>query len=592
MATDQGQPFPFLIPFGEFRRVASFESMIVTALHRVGVTDVTAAAFAHLVAKQRCVLLLDGFDELLEERPDEARKNLRELIETLRGAGRVMVTARATFFRTSTDVADFLEHGMSADDVSIVDLRPFDARQRRELVQKLADDQRTINYINRIFDMEGISEAMGSPLLLKETIEALADSEVRKKLTSTIKRSDLFTVLEASVYARERKRHEHKFPDRVQARFVASAAEEMLRANARGFDGELFQVLALEAAAAYNFEAPEADFAQLADHHFLTVDHASDVVRFNHQVFREYFQAKAMHRAVQEGDFVWIAAVLIDRPLPEEVARFYAEVADGEQAFSDLCELVAGSVNAGYVARNLAILCRAFGTRVSVNALLATVGTAVGIELQLARVDLSTFDFGERIFEKLELLNCDCTAASFADSVIRELSLSGTKLADANFASGSPEVLQLEYGQREFEPTKIAASLTKLGATGLERSEGEAAEAQDNWREHVKGLVTARVKKFHSGAAGASHLWDTTISERNLLGGLSPVDRHATTGALVPEMVRQGVMTKHREYSNVNYRLTESGKTDGARLLESGEAVGTILAVLDALAPIESELSV
>ena len=69
--------------------------------------------------------MLDGFDELLEERPDEARKNLRELIETLEGKGRVVVTARATFFRTSADVADFLENFLSPDDVRVVDLLSF-----------------------------------------------------------------------------------------------------------------------------------------------------------------------------------------------------------------------------------------------------------------------------------------------------------------------------------------------------------------------------------------------------------------------------------------------------------------------------------
>ena len=176
------EPFPFLVPFGEFRRVASFESMIVTALHSRGVADVMAGAFAHLVQRRRCVLLLDGFDELLEERPEEARKNLRELLETLGPDSRVMVTARSTFFRTSTDVADFLEHGISADDVTIVDLRPFDASQRQELVQRLTTNQRTISYINTILGVTGVSEAMGSPLLLRETIEALQSPQIRSQL--------------------------------------------------------------------------------------------------------------------------------------------------------------------------------------------------------------------------------------------------------------------------------------------------------------------------------------------------------------------------------------------------------------------------
>ena len=125
-------PLPFLLPFGQFRRVAEFEGMILTSIQHKGITDFTAAAFAYLVQRQRCVLMLDGFDELLEERPEEAQKNLRELIETLSGQGRIILTARSTFFRTSTDVSDFLQNYVSDEDVTVLDLQPFDASQRRQ----------------------------------------------------------------------------------------------------------------------------------------------------------------------------------------------------------------------------------------------------------------------------------------------------------------------------------------------------------------------------------------------------------------------------------------------------------------------------
>ena len=331
--------------------------MIVTALHSRGVADVMAGAFAHLVQRRRCVLLLDGFDELLEERPEEARKNLRELLETLGPESRVMVTARSTFFRTSTDVADFLEHGISAADVTIVDLRPFDAQQRQELVQRLTSSQRTISYINDILGVAGVSEAMGSPLLLRETIEALQSPEIRSQLSTATRRRGLFRVLEGSVYERERQRQGHKFNDRVQARFIERAAEEMLRANVRGFDRESIDVLALEAAEDFDFQAPQEDFAQLSDHHFFAVDHAESVVRFNHQVFREYFQAKALlHGSTTKAS--WVRTVLQERPLPEEVSQFVAELGNGEDVFGLICDSCRSVGSRGLLVRNLCVACR------------------------------------------------------------------------------------------------------------------------------------------------------------------------------------------------------------------------------------------
>lgn len=578
-------PFPFLLPFGEFRRVASFESMILWALQNRGVHDVHSAAFAHLVQHQRCVLLLDGFDELLEERPDEAQKNLRELIETLRGASRVMVTARSTFFRTSTDVADFLEHGLPAEDVTVVDLRPFDATQRAQLVQKLSPDQTTIRYVNQILELDGMKEAMGSPLLLRETIDALKDLKVRTRLTTKTRRSGLFKVLEASVYERERQRHGHKFSDRVQNRLVERAAQEMLRANVRGFDRESIDVLALEAAEDFGFEAPESHFAQLADHHFFVVDHASSEVRFNHQVFREYFQAKAIIRACSEGRSDWVTEALGARPLPEEVGRFLAEAEGGDAVFADICRGIGAVASGiGYLASNLAELCGAFKTRRALDWLFETVDPAVAVDLQLDGVDLTRLDFGERMFDRLQLVDCDVREARFSRARIGELSISNCDLTDASFAPGVPEVLQLDFGAREFEPLKIQRALRRLGVVGLEADKAVEQTLGQSWRDRVREILLSRLRRFVSGHAGQAILWDQSISEKNLFGGLDSVARGIAGQLIVPEMIRQNLVTRHREHNQVVFRLTDAAKDDARALIVDGIEQGRILAVLDGVA--------
>ena len=83
----------------------------------------------------------------------------------------------------------------------------------------------------------------------------------------------------------------------------------MLQANVRGFEMDGVQVLAAEAAGEFDFDASPSDLARLADHHFLTVDPNSDEVRFNHQVFREYFQAAAIVASVAAGKASWMVAI-------------------------------------------------------------------------------------------------------------------------------------------------------------------------------------------------------------------------------------------------------------------------------------------
>jgi hypothetical protein len=575
-------PLPFLLPFGQFRRVAEFEGMILSAIQRKGITDFTAAAFASLVQKQRCILMLDGFDELLEERPEEAQKNLRELIETLSGQGRIVVTARSTFFRTSTDVADFLEHYLSVDDVTVVDLLPFDAGQRKELVQRLAPNQTVINAINKILDTEGVREAMGSPLLLRETVAALTDSDVRRKLPSRAQRKDIFGVLEPSVYGRERERHGHKFPDRVQRGFLQLLAREMLQANVRGFDMEGVQVVATEAAERFNFVASASELARLADHHFVTVDRDSDEVRFNHQVFREYFQATALTEAAKNGESEWVVSVLAARPLPEEVAAFVAEIEP--LGFVETLLTCAGPINHGanYLIRNLSILCAAFRNRVAIESLLRATDEAVPLAFRIADVGLEGTNWSARVLDGMEFVNCDLSGALFDGAQIREIAFQNCNLENASFDGALPDSIQFDYGPRLFG-TSVVEALRTRGIAHLESEKETIENLEQSWRGYVKELLISRMRRFYIAGTDGSKgsRWDVSILELNLLGGLNQLDRRYSVSELIPELVKNRVLVRVREHGNVVYRLSDDAKDHARRLIEDGEASGPIETVLD-----------
>ena len=579
----QAKPkFPYLINFGDFRRLASFEGMILTSLQAKGITDYTAAAFAYLVTRSRVVLFLDGFDELLEERPDEAQKNLRELIETLEGKGKVIITARSTFFRTSDDVADFLAYYLEPSQVTVLDLAPFDEAQRRDLVSRRvarepkAEQARQQNRIQNFVNSEGLAEAMGSPLLLNETIDALLD-EGTTKFDQGTGRSGLFAALETSVYERERVRKTHRYSDEAQRMFLRSLAEELLRSNARGFDWEEVQVAASEAG------DPEDDdpvqINMMADHHFLTVNSAETEVQFNHQVFREYFQAKAFVNGSLDGSDGWPTVMMAERPLPEGVTKFLVEL-DHEQLIPEhLLKLLKGIRNPRErLVNNVANICSAYGDTGLINKLLATVPADVPLDLTLKAQDFREASFNDRFFTSLKLIDVDVRGAAFNGTTINELTIADTDVTGADVSGLTVESLTIDFGERIFGTVKSLAALAKLGAdAGLTEGEPAAAIVTTS-NDKVKAVLASRLKRYYNpGEEGAPDgKWQKAIVERNLLGGVSPTEIKFVRSQVIPALLRAGVLVRKRAHGQVIFELTPAGEDAARVLLENDKFVGCV----------------
>jgi hypothetical protein len=427
-------------------------------------------------------------------------------------------------------------------------------------------------------------EAMGSPLLLRETVEALTHRDVRRGLPPRAQRKDIFGVLEASVYERERERHGHKFPDRIQRRYLQLLAREMLQANLRGFDMEAVQVLSTEAAEEFNVVASPSEVARLADHHFVTVDQNSDEVRFNHQVFREYFQAAALAAAAKAGESEWIVSVLAARPVPEEVAAFVAELEPPSFVQTLLGCTGPISHGANYLSRNISLVCAAFRSGEATTSLLKAMDKSVQLGFRITNVDLGGTDWSGRILDGMEFINCDLSGARFDGATIPEIAFQNCKLEGTSFDNALPHSVQFDYGPRLFG-TSVLEALRARGVAQLEEEEQTLEDLEHDWRVHVKDLLTARMRRFYVGGTDGSKgsRWDTSISELNLLGGLSQYDRRYISSELIPRLVKGGVLTRARDHNNVVYRLRDDAKDDARRLIEDGEVSGLVEAVLERL---------
>lgn len=97
-------PIPFLIPFSQYKRLTSFDGIILERLNSFGTLDIRAQGFKHLLGKGRIVLVLDGFDEMLELAPAHARENLLEIGRHLHGLSKLVLTSRRTVFPTKNEI--------------------------------------------------------------------------------------------------------------------------------------------------------------------------------------------------------------------------------------------------------------------------------------------------------------------------------------------------------------------------------------------------------------------------------------------------------------------------------------------------------
>jgi hypothetical protein len=583
------EPFPFLIPFGEFRRLASFEGMILQALERQQVLAYTSNAFAYLIARGRAVLILDGFDELLEERPEDARQNLRELIETLEGSGKVLITARSTFFRTSDEVAEFLEYELVRDQVDVIELKPFDLEQRRELIAKRVPTQAEIRRVGQFVEAEGVEQAMGSPLLLSETIEALTHPDASTRLDPAAGRQDLFRALEGSIYERERVRQHHDFSDDEQRLYIQLLAGEMLRGNDRGYDRELIEVAASEA---IGRELSHRDLEHLADHHFLHAPH-SDLpvserpVHFNHQVFREYFQARALLEACRATASGWIHELLVRRPLPEEVCNWCSELdTDRLLPLTLLNELEQSRSPSQAVAKNTAALCSAYSDRALIERFLAATPAELPLSVRISELDLSESDWSGRYIQELELTGCDLRRSRFEGSSITELTINRSSLEAASFANAAVQSIAVNAGERIFGPPEVLTALERLGADCGVQDEETRQQVGASWRDELKETIRSRLRRFYVpglGDTAAGSRWKGEIQEKNLLGGLDQAERKWIKSKVIPKMISLGILSRRSPQGMTLYLLTNDAEDDARALIERGELIGLMRELVDRL---------
>ena len=326
-------PIPFLIPFGDYRKLASIAAIVRVRLEALGVPEYTTAAFRHLLSKGRLVLVLDGFDELLESSPFHARENLKEIQQAIQGNGRMILTSRTTFFRNQGDVDRFMGTDRPPGlELVVVTLEPFDERRRNEFLRNRGATRAEVTRISRL----AMGELSGGPQTLSFLLEIVREGAIP---TDTATRAEVFSRYADRVFARERDRQGFSVSDAEQASYLKALAYETLSEDVTVLPRELVEI-------ATPGDLSTDDHNKLLGHYLL--QRAQDGLAFEHHLVRDFFAAESIRERIKASD----AFSIFDLKLTYGAAGFLAELLPDEELTAHL----AATRTSAQVYRNLLMI--------------------------------------------------------------------------------------------------------------------------------------------------------------------------------------------------------------------------------------------
>ena len=207
---------------------------------------------------------------------------------------------------------------------------------------------------------------------------------------------------------------------------------------------------------------------------------------------------------------------------------------------------------------------------------LAQVPPDVGIQFDVAGLDLSRTDWSGRLFLGMSFTDCNLDEAKFNKCAIADVAFNRCSLADAEFRDATVDSLVFSGGVRIFGTPDAFDELETRGADCGLTSEARAVTVRREREQRVVGMVRDRLYRFYRpGQAGPEgSRWDSSIKENNLFGGVAPQDRKFAKKKLIPALRSAGLISARRAHGEVIYDLDNDGEDDARVLIERNEVRG------------------
>ncbi len=285
----------------------------------------SAPEVVRLVQQEGAVAIFDGLDEVLVHlSPATGQRFTREIFRILPPAlfsrrrkpnvpgqaGRVLVTCRTHYFRTSRDQKAHLtaedRDDLRADDYRVLVLLPFTDRQIRAYLQQILPDEDIERVLETIRAVHNLPELAGRPYTLSLIARHFPDIERWKLEGRRVTGVDLYRAMVLSWLERDAGKHQIT-PDHKRQLMEYFAAELWRSGKPAWSVGDVEQWLidflrahpSLEAH--YNNKDRELLKEDIRTATFL-VRQGETEFRFAHTSLQEFFLAGYLYRALVEGE--------------------------------------------------------------------------------------------------------------------------------------------------------------------------------------------------------------------------------------------------------------------------------------------------
>jgi WD40 repeat protein/uncharacterized protein YjbI with pentapeptide repeats len=311
-------PIPVEINLRQFPNAISLESLIREHLEAELRTVLNPEIVLHLLEAGRVVLLLDSFDEMgVAQAGRSVEEQFRQLARPTANPGRnprgnrVLITSRSHFFRDSSSARQAVQGGdklFEADSALGKAARAFDAtldtlpvftkEQIAEYLQKrlgMVEGDQARRFIEERY---GLQDIASTPQLLDMIVASLPDLIKKGEKVTT---GSLYLTYTTRWLNTIRLNQGEVNVDHMRDLLERMACELWSRPRNQIHYTDLAVLLHHEGGLARSLDSERVDL-ELRTASFL-VRSADGYYRFSHRSFLEFFFARALFRALKDGDF-------------------------------------------------------------------------------------------------------------------------------------------------------------------------------------------------------------------------------------------------------------------------------------------------
>ena len=332
-------PIPVEINLRQFPNAISLESLIREHLETELRTVLNPEIVLHLLEAGRVVLLLDSFDEMGVAQVGSVEEQFRQLARPTANPGRnlrsnrMLITSRSHFFRDNSSARQAVQGGdklFEADsalgnaarafDATLDTLPVFTKEQIAEYLHKrlgIVEGDQARRFIEERY---GLQDIASTPQLLDMIVASLPDLIKEGESVST---GSLYLTYTTRCFNTIRLSQGKLNAERIRDLLERMACELWNRPRNEIHYTDLAALLNQEGGVALSLDSELVDL-ELRTASFL-VRSADGYYRFSHRSFLEFFFARALFRALQEGYF---AKALTYGAINPEVTTFLLDLTE------------------------------------------------------------------------------------------------------------------------------------------------------------------------------------------------------------------------------------------------------------------------